>query len=142
MRGDDGMSKNIRRAAGKLAPMIVLGLLFMMWPSKHAAGGSGEMVFANYPLLWLTISIAFSTVEAVKFLLVRAKLLRTDVEIQVAEIYENSDDAAHRLKDLHDWHSPRATPTGTVFPWKVRGDDIEELKQQSAEILALLRSRR
>lgn len=134
--------KALPRFILKLAPMLVLGILFAMWPSGHAIGGTKDVVFANYPMLWFTISIAYTTVEAVKFLLVRAKLLRTDTEVQVREIYDNSEISSKLIKDLHDWHSPSKTPTGTEFGWKGQSAKIELIKRQNAEIIKYLKSRR
>jgi len=84
--------------------------------------------------LGLTITVAFGAVEAVKWLLIRAKLLRTDIEIQVAEIYANSSEVNKMIKELWEWHKPDKTDTGTTQTWKTSAQTIVLIQDTHARV--------
>lgn len=119
--------------------VLIFALLWWLLTSANAhASAKAAVESISYPAVAAVVSATLLLAKTIEQLLSKAGLLRSEQEKQISKIYDWLLDQEHSgrkmLKDLHTWHKPIETPSGTKFLWRDSGEHAALERATTARI--------
>lgn len=120
---------NVRRGIVQLVFLVVLIIVTFSLSGSVSAKGERmlEQLKVSYFAIFWIASLAFFLIRAIEFLLRSAGFLKSEYEVQVAEIHTwlTEEGGREQLESLHEWHSPVEHDMGNRFTWKMDEDTLK-----------------
>lgn len=126
-----------------LAALIFALLWWLLTPANAHATGKSLVEQISYPTVAAVFGAILLIAKTIEQLLVKARLLRSEHEKQIEQIHDWFFDqrraGTRMIEELHKWHKPVETPTGSRFTWRDSGEHAaaERATMQRIEEVAL-----
>jgi hypothetical protein len=121
-----------------LALLLFALLWWLLTPANAHAVGKTAVESISYPTVAAVVSATLLLAKTVEQLLNKAGLLRSEQEKQIIKIYDWMLDSrncgARMIEELHSWHKPIETPSGTKFTWRDSGEHAALERATAARI--------